>query len=433
MNPVSLFHLPPDSETLPNLLMVGLASDAHSVIEPAARSLGCFDRIVSFDIPPARLDELEPAYRDAGLLIDKEGYCLVVVVDLRRESLGSLSDVLNTLVKALAPVQVFCFVLEPPGGMTYRHFLASIASHLLVDAGGVTAAGDVEACVRHLRAWCVGRDGMTPLVRLTFPKTSSRWVRNITHDYLVRALNCMELPLRAAGMENAEREIEFWQNVIRNTIVFAHDHKPGRSRPAASFEQETASFRQVNSVPARLVVPRSLAAPLANAGLREGEDFVQYEAAFCADVVQREAREAALVLLHEPDMPVPALPADSIAPHLPRVLLVCPEYALPWATWNRLLASNVLGAYTEKELLTRIAESGVVARVKRGTWSAFAFRPLPRALAQIRELMTETLSRIEPHLKASLTEAVRLKFAQCVFQVRSAEGVYFGWPQAAEG
>jgi hypothetical protein len=375
--------------------------------------MGCFESVARAALPPGRLDGLKEAVERRTLT--KLWQCLVVVLDLRRTEPALLSQTFEALAEARGSSQLFVFALEPPGGLSFRHFTEAIASHVIA-AGGVA---DADA---HLRAWCRPEDGGAPLARQPFKKNSPWWLRNVGHDFLVLTLQPMCAgDLRAAGLWEFQREIDYWQDAIRNTLVFPYHHSAGRLRPAESLEQETESFRRAHGGEYRLAVPRSLLGPLGALGLVLGRDLSAYDDSGVDAAVAAASREGAVVLLHEPHL----RPASPAGKPVPRVLVVPPGYALPWARWTEHLSQNVLGAYTREELLARIGTEALV-RVKRGYWRAFALRPLPAAMCLMREHVEETGRRLKDHANVLLRSLVGCS-GECAWQLRGAEGTYFGW------
>lgn len=414
------------------LLVVGPSAERRDSVLDRARKLGCFGD--SMEPIAADNDFAAVAARvENGYAVGDDGGCLIVVLDLAKGADDAQRvEMLAKHKKAVenSPQGVIFALGAADAQLSFSAFVDFIANN-------VAGFGDETSCAATLQQWC-GRTGdlQGPLdLRGRYLKSPSFWLRFLKHHYLAGFVTqpAYRPLVEMAGLWEEQRVINYWQNKVRNVLVFPYQSQDANQAALKYGANPPEPFRTGNKTTALLLVPQDLVVGL-SPPLQEGEQFLAYRTRAEAVSLMEETgrRGLARILVVRTPEEVPALQASGSGPtRVPSLLVSDPATRLTWDQWQGLLARNMLGSFAQAEFLSTIQRDEMrdlfpVTKLKT-YWTPFCFLSLREAMDEIMTLMIRTYEAMREVKCSDETRAELLKRVfRCLAQVWCARGLYFG-------
>jgi hypothetical protein len=394
-----------------NLLYFGPDCDRWKAIREVAEKLPGHANIVQAD----QLSKDKGVTRET-LNSKRNRESLVVIMDLVGQGERELQDKCSRIRRPWPSSDTdslsrdwiaFALTVDREWVITFQTFVQMVGDNL-GDTGGL------EKCLTTLRQW-LGQKGppVGPIdLRINMPKMPSLLIRDMGHDYLAILGRPYDVELKACGLWDAQLEIEFWINVLRNVLVFPCTDSPNRDLPGDKGEINRLCFGR----PCRFLVPSEMKLDV-RVDWTEGDDYSVYQSPDDAVRLQKEWANDGIQVVLICSGPEASAQLGIEAP----CLWVCdPEVRLTWDQWRRAFAENVLGSFATKEFATILNTAK-----KRSMWRALGTRPMMNAIDRIIDLLSQTYAGIDgrPDFlgKASFLEIVYKGLAR----MWCARGLYF--------
>ncbi|MFC1597006.1 hypothetical protein ACFL5Q_03575 [Planctomycetota bacterium] len=409
-----------------NLVCITAKAERASEVLSEVRKMACFDRIEVLECRQEDFGDLQETIQRKDLRVGANHGCLIILWDLDAFRNGrGLADWMGLLpsADALSPV-VACFGLTGEEAISFREFVE-------LTKGNYVGFGGASQCIDTLRRWCAPRPLLDGTLRMTSPKGPGRWLRSIRHDYFQNGVLHKRALLKELGLCEAQREVDLLQAALRNVLSFLWTKESANCLTYDKPEDKSDLYRRVyDDSSFRLVVPEYMGSHLVHLDLLAGEHFATYgtpdEAA--ATLADLGRHGVARLLVREPEMILAEVAtADNCPPHVPQVLVSDTPYRLGWSGWTSLLSQNVLGSFTESELLGDSEGGDALLDLKRDPWRVFCFLSLPGAFDRIIGMMIDTYTALHERTDENQRNPKFFKkLHSSLAQVVCAKGLYFG-------